>query len=116
MSQSPPFDDTVHLDDMPVDFSESDDTAAIVPNESPVAGRTTTSTTTENEEPETTFSQTTAHITVAILLLINLLNYMDRFTIAGKSSVISQIITPRLGLLAENVLMVCPCNNRMIKF
>ncbi|XP_050410079.1 protein spinster homolog 1 [Patella vulgata] len=76
---APPFDDTFHLEDMPVDFS---DTQLILPND-------------EDEEIDAVelrthetinsngISRKTAYITVATLLLINLLNYMDRFTVAG---------------------------------
>ena len=74
--QAPPFDDTVQLSDMKVDVS---DEAPIVEN-GPGYG----------EEPEVQtvtgenqISKARGYAIVAILFFVNLLNYMDRFTIAG---------------------------------
>ncbi|XP_060077272.1 protein spinster homolog 1-like isoform X2 [Ylistrum balloti] len=78
----PPFDDTVQLDDMPVDFS---DTAPIVDDdgnqrrpEIEVPDHVVVAS--ENND---SISRATAYASVAILLCINLLNYMDRYTVAG---------------------------------
>ena len=88
MSQfQPPFDDTVQLEDMPVDFS---DTSPIVnrgqrhggedeEDKEVVPGVEVQGTVTGDPD----ISAGRAYGIVAILLFINLLNYMDRFTIAG---------------------------------
>lgn len=76
----PPFDDTVQLDDMPVDIS---DTSPIV--------RSNDNTEPRVESPDVEvvdadgISKSRAYFMVFVLLFINLLNYMDRFTIAGLS-------------------------------
>ena len=74
--QVPPFDDTVQLSDMKVDVSDED---PIIEN-GPGFG----------EEPEvqtvtadSQISKRRGYAIVAILFFVNLLNYMDRFTIAG---------------------------------
>lgn len=88
-----PFDDTFQLDVMPVDVS---DTAPIVQNavnenrniETTPDVTTVNTAKEENVESGTTsgISRSRAYISVAILLTINLLNYMDRYTVAGVLS------------------------------
>lgn len=75
----PPFDDTVQLDDMPVDIS---DTSPIVRNnegDGSHMGDPEVSVVTADDS----ISKGRAYFMVFVLLFINLLNYMDRFTIAG---------------------------------
>lgn len=76
----PPFDDTVQLDDMPVDIS---DTSPIVRSNDKTEPRV------ESPDVEVVdadgISKSRAYFMVFVLLFINLLNYMDRFTIAGLS-------------------------------
>lgn len=82
-----PLDDTFQLDAMPVDVS---DTAPIVNSPTDDDDGTPDM----KNTPETTvvsgttsgISKSRAYVCVGILLLINLLNYMDRFTIAGMLS------------------------------
>lgn len=76
---TPPFDDSVQLSEMQVDVS---DDLPIVNNMD--------STRSGPDEPYVmmsssgkTISKTKGYVIVAILFFINLLNYMDRFTIAG---------------------------------
>ena len=80
--QDLPLDDTLQLDDMPVDFS---DTSPIVDGE--MYEDSTTSVprhvVVDGSETEGEIPRKTAYFTVAVLLIINLLNYMDRYTIAG---------------------------------
>lgn len=82
-----PIDDTFQLDAMPVDIS---DTEPIVQN-NPINEDDRTSNVTTTPEPiiqsgtTSDISKGRAYVTVAILLTINLLNYMDRYTVAGKS-------------------------------
>lgn len=82
-----PIDDTFQLDAMPVDIS---DTEPIVPN-NPINEDDRTNNVTTTPEPiiqsgtTSDISRGRAYVTVAILLTINLLNYMDRYTVAGKS-------------------------------
>ena len=77
--QEPPFDDTVQLSNMKVDFS---DEASIVDNGQGFV-----------EEPPdielatgevNQISKRRGYAIVGILFFVNLLNYMDRFTIAGN--------------------------------
>ena len=87
-----PFDDTFQLDDindMSVDVSDS---APIVKNTTTnsndsendgVPEVTTVTQPTANSVTTTDISKGRAYVCVAILLTINLLNYMDRYTIAG---------------------------------
>ena len=79
-----PFDDTFHLDDMPVDVS---DTAPIVSteieNDRLPDVRAVTETAVESGIT-LDISRGRAYATVAILLTVNLLNYMDRYTVAGN--------------------------------
>ena len=81
-----PFDDTFHLDDMPVDVS---DTAPIVSTETENDRlpdvRAVTETAVESGIT-LDISRGRAYATVAILLTVNLLNYMDRYTVAGVLS------------------------------
>ncbi|KAJ8312868.1 hypothetical protein KUTeg_010241 [Tegillarca granosa] len=79
---TPPFDDTVQLDDMPVDFS---DTSPIVdPGEEDENKQgSSVQTVVVTAEDADDISKTRSIFTVLILLCINLLNYMDRYTIAG---------------------------------
>ena len=88
-SAVPPFDDTVQLETMEAtEYFAASDTApiAIIEREPPesrprlviVADHSTMS---EAEAP--VIGKKKAYVTIATLLLINLLNYMDRFTIAG---------------------------------
>lgn len=87
MSGPSPFDDTVQLvevmpgndfsgnvEDMPRNGIES---TSSLPDMAGDEGKNTT--------PAPTISRKRAVISVVILLLVNLLNYMDRFTIAGMS-------------------------------
>lgn len=90
-----PFDDTVQLETMDTSEYNDDDTSPIFRHEREipppetgqehviVAGGET------NHGPPTGRKQ--AYVTIATLLLINLLNYMDRFTIAGKPKVDSNL-------------------------
>ena len=78
INQTPPFDDSVQLSEMQVDVS---DDLPIVSDQ----GRT------DMDDPPTMMSTNGQQISkkkgyaiVGILFFINLLNYMDRFTIAGK--------------------------------
>ncbi|KAK3083986.1 hypothetical protein FSP39_006341 [Pinctada imbricata] len=84
MSQlQPPFDDTLQLEDMPVDFS---DTSPIVKDEEPEEDEGPSGPRVDVQEGTTgdpNISTARGYAIVAILLFINLLNYMDRFTIAG---------------------------------
>lgn len=73
----PPFDDTVQLDDMPVDIS---DTSPIVRNNDIGESHVRTP---DVEVVAGDISKRRAYFMVFVLLFINLLNYMDRFTIAG---------------------------------
>lgn len=73
----PPFDDTVQLDDMPVDIS---DTSPIVRNNDIAESHVRTP---DVEVVAGDISKHRAYFMVFVLLFINLLNYMDRFTIAG---------------------------------
>ena len=80
--QEPPFDDTVQLSDMKVDFS---DEAPVVENgqgflEDPPDVELTTGEVNH-------ISTRRGYAIVGILFFVNLLNYMDRFTIAGKITV-----------------------------
>ncbi|CAC5402797.1 SPNS [Mytilus coruscus] len=87
-----PIDDTFQLDAMPVDVS---DTEPIVQN-NPINEDDRTPNVTTTPEPTiqsgttSDISKGRAFVTVAILLTINLLNYMDRYTVAG---VLNQIQT-----------------------
>ncbi|OWF48230.1 Protein spinster-like 1 [Mizuhopecten yessoensis] len=79
----PPFDDTVQLDDMSVDFS---DTAPIVDedgNRRQSADSEVPNHVVVESRREDSISNATAYGSVSILLCINLLNYMDRYTVAG---------------------------------
>ena len=89
-SAVPPFDDTVQLETMePTEYFADSDTAPIVtterepPKSGPplviVADHSTMS-----EAGAPVIGKRKAYVTIAILLLINLLNYMDRFTVAGS--------------------------------
>lgn len=76
--QSPPFDDTVQLSDMKVDIS---DQTPIVENgqgflEDPPDVQTVTGDVSH-------ISNRRGYAIVAVLFYVNLLNYMDRFTVAG---------------------------------
>lgn len=81
-SLTPPFDDSVQLSDMQVDIS---DELPIVAN----GERDVTVATTDVPEvtmvsnAESQISKKRGYAIVAILFFINLLNYMDRFTVAG---------------------------------
>lgn len=79
----PPFDDTVLLDDMPVPITESD-TAPIVENEENGHAVANVPDTEAVQPSGSGISRVTSYITVATLLVINLLNYMDRYTVSGK--------------------------------
>lgn len=76
----PPFDDTVQLDDMPVDISDTSPIVRSNDNTEPRVG---------SHDVEVVdadgISKSRAYFMVFVLLFINLLNYMDRFTIAGLS-------------------------------
>ena len=77
--QEPPFDDTVQLSDMKFDVS---DEAPIVENgqglvEDPPDVETVTANVNQ-------ISRKRGYAIVAILFFVNLLNYMDRFTVAGN--------------------------------
>ena len=78
---NPPFDDTVQLSEMQVDVSDELPIVGngvgyeVEPTEEEVVMRTSSG------QP---ISKKRAYAMVAILFFINLLNYMDRFTIAGK--------------------------------
>ncbi|KAK7488243.1 hypothetical protein BaRGS_00020550 [Batillaria attramentaria] len=86
-SLEPPFDDTVQLEAMDaVDYFSDSDTAPIVPTD----GKNVQDTAKSNSEDQRmdergapVHGRKAAYVTIATLLLINLLNYMDRFTIAG---------------------------------
>ena len=93
MSVEPPFDDTVQLEAMAErEYYDDADTAPIVNSgggDSEVVVQTATqkvdvSGVTMDENGAPLRGRKKAFITVATLLLINLLNYMDRFTVAGK--------------------------------
>ncbi|KAK3609098.1 hypothetical protein CHS0354_031668 [Potamilus streckersoni] len=82
MSQNfPPFDDTVQLEIMPVDFSDESPIIQSADYNSdedmlpPVVMRT------GNQDEE--IGKRKGYFIIAVLFFINLLNYMDRFTIAG---------------------------------
>ena len=70
-----PFDDTVQLSEVMPSHQQSDDDPPL---------EETNEVTVRTATMETTVSKCRAYGTVAILLFVNLLNYMDRFTIAGK--------------------------------
>lgn len=76
----PPFDDTVQLDDMPVDISDTSPIVRSNDNTDPRVG----SPDVEVVDADG-ISKSRAYFMVFVLLFINLLNYMDRFTIAGLS-------------------------------
>ena len=85
----PPFDDTVLLENMPVTES---DTAPIVENEETgerILDGTPDTQTVQPDRATSSVNRKSAYITVFTLLIINLLNYMDRFTVAGKESVVT---------------------------
>lgn len=86
MSGPSPFDDTVQLVEvMPSnDISDGVNTYQNVP--APISAPTSNGGETEIQQPTVIISRKKAYITVGTLLLVNLLNYMDRFTIAGKLS------------------------------
>ena len=94
-SLAPPFDDSVQLETMEAaEYFSDSDTAPIVWNENEISERDLA----ENVPASTVIiadhrmdesgaplkGKTKAYVTIATLLLINLLNYMDRFTVAGK--------------------------------
>ena len=79
--QGPPFDDTVQLSDMKVDIS---DEAPIVENGPGYGDEPEVQTVTGDNQ----ISKARGYAIVAILFFVNLLNYMDRFTIAGVYSVL----------------------------
>ncbi|CAL1542899.1 unnamed protein product [Lymnaea stagnalis] len=76
-----PFDDTVQLSS--IIMPSSDDNAPIINNQHGIGinGDGTQTDLTQHASPAV--SKRTAYVTVGILLLVNLLNYMDRFTVAG---------------------------------
>lgn len=92
---STPLDDSVHLEEM--DYFPDSDTAQIISpdredgqedgvNNSVSNTSASDSCKTTDEKGAPIIGKRKAYITVATLLFINLLNYMDRFTIAGKHS------------------------------
>ena len=88
---SPPFDDTVQLEEMPVDYFDSDTAPIVPPSENDDQEETETKVVPRHQIEDGTRNQVdkiignkAAAVTVFTLLFINLLNYMDRFTIAGK--------------------------------
>lgn len=93
-SADPPFDDTVQLEAMAAaEYFDDSDRAPIVNNEEdeaeetqvqPIQNHVIVSDAVMSESGAPMQGRTKAYITVATLLLINLLNYMDRFTVAGK--------------------------------
>ncbi|CAG2198026.1 SPNS [Mytilus edulis] len=109
-----PIDDTFQLDAMPVDIS---DTEPIVQN-NPINEDDRTSNVTTTPEPiiqsgtTSDISKGRAYVTVAILLTINLLNYMDRYTVAG---VLNQIQTYyNLGNASDGLLQTVFIGTYMI--
>ncbi|XP_070204332.1 protein spinster homolog 1-like [Littorina saxatilis] len=92
-SADPPFDDTVQLEAMAAaEYFDDSDRAPIVNNEEdeaeetqvqPIQNHVIVSDAVMSESGAPMQGRTKAYITVATLLLINLLNYMDRFTVAG---------------------------------
>ena len=88
-SAVPPFDDTVQLETMEAtEYFAASDTApiAIIEREPPENGPRlviVADHSTMSEAGAPVLGKKKAYVTIATLLLINLLNYMDRFTIAG---------------------------------
>ncbi|XP_059173446.1 protein spinster homolog 1-like isoform X1 [Physella acuta] len=79
MSDSSPLDDCVQLTSvMPLDVSSPSQTAPTM-NRAEINGEPDVS----SSSRQVPVSNKRAYFTVAILLLVNLLNYMDRFTVAG---------------------------------
>ncbi|KAL5015714.1 hypothetical protein ScPMuIL_005303 [Solemya velum] len=78
INQTPPFDDSLQLEDMPVDFS---DTEPIV--EGSHGGEVGSGDVVVVTPEEGGIGRGRGIATVAILFFINLINYMDRYTIAG---------------------------------
>ena len=78
-SLTPPFDDSVQLSDMQVDIS--DDLPIVASEEG--GGGVMDVPDVDVPEPNRQISKTRGYLIVGILFFINLLNYMDRFTIAG---------------------------------
>ena len=109
-SSGPPFDDTVQLETMEQTEYTDSDTAPIYPyeREMPPPDDVPHVTVTDprmDERGAPLVGRKRAYVTVAILLLINLLNYMDRFTIAGKfvyvALTLSLVVKKRKGKYEE---------------
>ena len=89
MTSSAPLDDTVQLETMEsADYYTDSDVAPIIENRSGNATEniphvTTVPDSRMDERGAPLTGRKKAYITIATLLLINLLNYMDRFTVAG---------------------------------
>ncbi|XP_041348231.1 protein spinster homolog 1-like isoform X2 [Gigantopelta aegis] len=110
---SPPFDDTVQLEEMPVDFPDSD-TAPIVPSSDLQDNEVIDATVPKHQVEDgshvnSIISNKAAAVTVFTLLFINLLNYMDRFTIAGVLPEVEKyygIHNTRAGLIQTSFIIV----------
>ncbi|KAL3856420.1 hypothetical protein ACJMK2_011184 [Sinanodonta woodiana] len=82
MSQnSPPFDDTVQLEIMPVDFSDESPIIRCADDNSDEDAMPPVIMRVGSQEEE--IGRKKGYLIIAVLFFINLLNYMDRFTIAG---------------------------------
>lgn len=78
----PPFDDSVQLSDMQVDVS--DERPIVVNGDTDGTRSSNDLPAVTMNSPENQIGRKRGYAIVAILFFINLLNYMDRFTIAGK--------------------------------
>ena len=94
---SPPFDDTVQLSSMEVTVSDEDqlverdlDVKQHTPGLTQDTDMPDVAMRTESGEP---ISNGRGYAIVAILFSINLLNYMDRFTIAGELLISQSLFT-----------------------
>ena len=86
-SFAPPFDDTVQLETMDAnEYFPDSDIAPIVTTERdpPENGPPLVADPRMSAKGAPMVGRKKAYVTIATLLLINLLNYMDRFTVAGK--------------------------------
>ncbi|XP_052063857.1 protein spinster homolog 1-like isoform X1 [Mytilus californianus] len=109
-----PIDDTFQLDAMPVDVS---DTEPIVQNntineDDRIPNVTTTPEPTIQSGTTSDISKGRAFVTVAILLTINLLNYMDRYTVAGVLNQIQNYYN--LGSASDGLLQTVFIGTYMI--
>lgn len=89
--RSPFFDDSVQLDEV-MSPDSTDDTLPIHDRHDSNDSQTCVIGA-DGDRQEIRINKTRAFITTGILLLVNLLNYMDRFTVAGKSLFFSETKT-----------------------